>query len=248
MSFKDHFSAQAAVYAKARPHYPPGLFAELARLAPGRRLAWDCGTGNGQAAVALAAHFGQVIGTEPSAAQLAEAMAHPHVLYLRSAELLPGAPDGAVDLVTAAQAAHWFDRPAFFAEAKRVLRPGGVIALWTYELCAIAPEIDAAVHRFYRGPIGPFWPPERRHCETGYRELDFPFEEFAFPVFTMEHYWTLAEFAGYLRSWSAVNRYLKAHDVDPVAALEAELAPQWGPEPRRIVWPLAGRIGRVPAA
>jgi SAM-dependent methyltransferase len=245
MAFQDHFSTQASVYAKARPHYPPGLFAELARLAPGRALAWDCGTGNGQAAVALARHFDQVIATEPSAAQLAEAMPHAHVVYLRSAELLPGVPEGTVDLVTAAQAAHWFDRPKFYAEVGRVLRPGGVVALWTYELCSITPEIDAAVYRFYKGPIGPYWPPERSHCETGYRELEFPFVELPFPAVAMEHHWTLAEFVGYLRSWSAVNHYIKAHNHDPVPALEKELAPLWGGEPRRISWPLSGRIGRV---
>lgn len=245
MKFQDHFSTQARTYAKARPHYPAALFAELAGLAPGRTLAWDAGAGNGQASVALAAHFEHVIATEPSEAQLAAAMAHPRVEYRRSAELLPGAEDGSVDLVTVAQAAHWFDRSAFFAEARRVLRPAGVIALWTYELCQISPEIDAAVFRFYKGPIGPYWPPERRHTETGYREFEFPFAEFPFPHYEMEHDWTLAGFAAYLRSWSAVNRFLKEHGRDPVVDLEAELAPLWGKDARRISWPLSGRIGRV---
>ena len=245
MSFKDHFSTQAAVYAKARPLYPPSLFAALAGLAPGRTLAWDCGAGNGQASVGLAGFFAQVIATEPSAAQLAEATPHPHVVYRKSAELAPGVPDGSVDLVTAAQAAHWFDRPRFYAEVRRVLRPGGVVAVWTYELCSVSPEIDAAVLRFYKGEIGPYWPPERRHCETGYRDFDFPFAELPFPQVSMEHQWTLAELLAYLRSWSAVTRFIQAHDRDPVTALEAELAPLWGEVPRRVSWPLAGRIGRV---
>ncbi|HTL69420.1 MAG TPA: class I SAM-dependent methyltransferase [Lacunisphaera sp.] len=245
MAFQDHFSTQAKTYAQARPHYPAGLFEELARLAPGRTLAWDAGAGNGQASVALAAHFERVIATEPSEAQLAAAVPHPRVEYRRSAELLPGAAGGSVDLVTVAQAAHWFDRPAFYAEARRVLRPGGVIALWVYELCHITPEIDAVVYRFYKGPIGPYWPPERRHTETGYREFEFPFAEFPFPSFAMEHDWTLSEFAAYLRSWSAVNRFSKEHRRDPVDALEAELAPLWGGDARRISWPLSGRIGRV---
>jgi SAM-dependent methyltransferase len=243
MSFKDHFSTQASTYAKARPTYPPALFAELARLAPGRTLAWDAGTGNGQAAVALAAHFEQVIATEPSGAQLAQAVVHPKVSYHVSAETAPMIASGSVDLVTVAQAAHWFDRPKFYAEVKRVLRPGGLVALWTYGLSVVTPEIDAIVHRFYAGKVGPYWPPERHHPETGYRELDFAFPEQPFPRAAMELEWTLPEFTNYLRSWSAVARFIKAQGYDPVPALEAELAPLWGAAARKVAWPLAGRLG-----
>ena len=247
MSFQDHFSQQAATYAKARPTYPAALFTELARLAPGRALAWDAGTGNGQAAVALAQHFETVVATEPSAAQLAQAVPHPGVSYHQAAETAPMLTAASVDLVTVAQAAHWFDRPKFYAEVRRVLRPGGVVALWTYELCGITPEIDTAVLRFYRGPIGPYWPPERRHTETGYREFDFPFAETAFPRCAMEHRWTLGEFMTYLRSWSAVVRFAREHNLDPVAVLEAELAPLWGAGVKTISWPLSGRLGRLPS-
>jgi SAM-dependent methyltransferase len=245
MSFKDHFSTQASVYAKARPLYPPVLFAELASWAPGRSLAWDCGAGNGQASVGLARYFNQVIATEPSAAQLAEAVPHAHVTYVQSAELAPGVADASVDLVTAAQAAHWFNRPAFYAEARRVLRPGGVVALWSYGLCAIEPAIDALVFRFYDEKVGPFWPPERRDIETGYRDFEFPFVELPFPRVAMEHYWTHREFATYLRTWSSVVRFIKAHGHDPVVQLEEALGEVWGTEPRLISWPLSGRIGRV---
>ncbi len=246
MSFKDHFSTQAATYAKARPTYPPSLFAELARLAPGKGLAWDAGSGNGQAAVALAAHFERVVATEPSAAQLAQAVPHARVNYHQSAETAPMLADGSVDLVTVAQAAHWFDRPKFYVEVKRVLRPGGVVALWTYGINVIAPEIDAVVHRFYSGTVGPYWPAERHHPETGYRELDFAFAEQPFPTAAMELRWTLADFTAYLRSWSAVVRFCKDKGFDPVPALEAELAPLWGGKARKVSWPLAGRLGRVP--
>lgn len=243
MSFKDHFSAQAAGYAQARPKYPPALFAELARLAPARTLAWDAGTGNGQAAVALADHFDRVVATEPSAAQLAQAVPHPRVEYHRSAETALMLGDGTVDLVTVAQAAHWFDRPVFNAEARRVLRPGGVVALWVYELCHISPEIDAVLGRFYRGPIWPFWPPERRHVESGYRDFEFPFHELRFPDIAIEHDWRLGEFAAYLRTWSSVVRFNRETGVDPVTALEAGLAPLWGAGVRKVIWPLSGRLG-----
>lgn len=244
MSFQDHFSTQASGYAKARPVYPPALFADLARLAPGRRLAWDAGTGNGQAAVALAAQFERVVATEPSRAQLGQAVAHPRVEYHLSAETAPMIPAATVDLVTVAQAVHWFDRSRFYAEVKRVLRPGGVLAIWSYELCLISPEIDEVLQRFYRGAIWPCWPPERRHVETGYRDFDFPFEEVPFPVCTMEHDWTLADLAAYLRTWSSVVRYTRESGRDPVTALETELVPLWRVSRRRIVWPLAGRVGR----
>lgn len=245
MSFKDHFSTQAATYAKARPTYPAALFAELARLAPGQALAWDAGTGNGQAAVALAPHFERVIATDPSSAQLAQAVAHPKVGYHLADETAPMIAAGSVDLITVAQAAHWFDRPKFYLEVRRVLRPGGVVALWTYGLSKITPEIDEAVLRFYSGPIGPYWPAERHHPETGYRELDFEFPEEAFPKAAMELEWTMPEFTHFLRSWSAVARFIKANGHDPVPALEVELARLWGPAARKVAWPLAGRLGRV---
>jgi SAM-dependent methyltransferase len=245
MSFKDHFSTQASTYAKARPSYPAALFAELARLAPGRARAWDAGTGNGQAALALAQHFEQVIATDPSEAQLAQAVAHPRITYAIAAETAPAIAASSVDLVTVAQAVHWFDRPKFYAEVRRVLRPGGIVAVWTYGLSEITPEIDAVVHRFYSGPIGPYWPAERHHPETGYRELDFDLPELPFPTMAMELEWTLAEFTNYLRSWSAVARFIKANGFDPVPALEAELAPLWGSAIRKVSWPLGGRLSRV---
>lgn len=247
MSFKDHFSAQAAGYAKARPAYPAALFAELARLAPGRSRAWDAGTGNGQAAVALAEHFDKVLATEPSAAQLAEAMPHPRVAYHQSAETASVLADRSVDLATVAQAAHWFDREAYYAEVRRVVRPGGVVALWTYQLCRITPEIDAAVLRFYTDVVGPYWPPERVHCENGYRDLAFPFAELPFPSVEMELEWNLSGFADYLRTWSSVVRCTKAKGTDPVPALLAELRGLWcgADNPRRVRWTVLGRIGRV---
>ena len=245
MSFKDHFSTQAATYAKARPTYPPELFAALAAAAPGQSLAWDCGAGNGQASVGLAAHFARVIATEPSAAQLTEAVVHPRITYQQSAETVDGVAAGSVDLVTAAQAAHWFNLAKFYSEVRRVLRPHGVVALVSYGVCAVEPTVDALVHRFYSETVGPFWPPERVMVESGYRGIDFPFSEFEFPQAVIERDWTAAEFAGYLGSWSAVARYRKQHGHDPVEQFAPALAAAWGAGKRRVVWPLTGRIGRV---
>ena len=246
MPFRDHFSSRATAYALARPTYPLSLFEELGARSVGHALAWDCGTGNGQAALGLVAHFDAVLATDPSAAQLAQAPAHPRITFRLATEAASGLPPHSVDLVTAAQAAHWFDRDEFYREVRRVLRPGGLVAIWCYALCRISPEIDRLVGDFYHETVGPYWPPQRRHTENGYRSLDFPFEELPFPELTMEHEWTLERFGAYLRTWSAVTRFTVERNRDPVAPLLDSIKPFWG-EPgrvRRVVWPLAGRMGR----
>lgn len=244
MSFKDHFSERAGVYARARPTYPERLFAELAARAPGRALAWDSGTGNGQAAVGLAQHFDRVIATDPSQAQLAEAAPHPKIIFRLGREAESGLPDRSADLVAAAQAAHWFDLPAFYAEARRVLRPNGLIAMWSYGLCRIEPAIDAVLDPFYYDVVGPYWPPERKHVDAAYATLPFPFDHEEFPGLSIVRDWTLDAFVDYVRSWSAVNRYCSAKAGDPVPGLTSALRPLW-PGSRTVTWPIAVRLGRV---
>lgn len=249
LTFQDHFSSLAERYARARPTYPPALFSELAALTSGHDAVWDCGTGNGQAALGLAEHFESVVASDPSKTQLAEAPQHPRVTYRLGPEASSGLPDGSVDLVTAAQAAHWFDLPAFYREARRVLKPGGVIALWCYSLCHITPAVDARLAVFYRETVGPFWPPERHHIDAAYRTLDFPFAELPFATVTMEHRWTLDQLAAYIDTWSAVAEFRKIRRGDPLPTLVAALASVWG-EPgtfHNVEWPLSVRAGRVAA-
>jgi len=242
----DHFGPVAAAYAAFRPRYPEALFDRLAAEAPRRRIAWDCAAGSGQAAVALAERFPRVIATDASERQLEHAARHPRVSWLRSrAEQAPLAT-GSIDLVTVAQAIHWFDLRAFTAEARRVLAPGGVFAAWCYDLATIEPAIDAVVHRFYTETVGPWWPPERAQVERGYGGLALPFAGIALPAFSMEAAFTLPELLGYAGTWSSVTRYRAARKHDPVSALGLELAPLWGPpETRRLIrWPLSVRAGR----
>lgn len=246
-AFKDHFSANSAGYADFRPRYPEALFAWLAGQCAGHSLAWDCATGSGQAAVALAGHFEWVIGTDASAAQIAHAQAHPGVEYRVAPAEASGLPDASVDLLTVAQAAHWFDLDAFYAEARRVLKPGGLIALWGYEKLRLEPALASVVGQFYHGELDGFWPPERRLVESGYRDLAFPFEELVAPELAMAADWTLDQLIGYFGTWSAVKNYRQARATDPLPPLRAALEALWGsPDTRKnIQWPLFLRVGRV---
>ena len=247
-SFSDHFSASAARYASYRPGYPPALFEWLASIVPDRHRAWDCGTGSGQAAGPLSAHFAHVVATDPSASQLAHATRYPRVSYAAMpAERSALATDSA-SLVTVAQALHWFDQPAFYAEARRVLVARGVVAVWSYGLLTLQdPALDEIVHRFHRETVGSYWPPERRLVDEGYRAIDLPFERIDAPAFSMSADWALEHFGGYVSTWSAVQRARAETGSDPVADLLELLQTAWGPAERvrRVEWPLTLRIGRV---
>jgi SAM-dependent methyltransferase len=244
MTFKDYFSSAAGAYAAARPTYPPELFAHLTALTPAHDLAWDCGTGSGQAATALAPHFMRIRATDPSSAQIAQAQADPRVDYEVSSEGESGLPSGSADLVIAAQAAHWFDLDRFYDEVRRVLRPDGVIAIWCYGNCRVTPEIDAVVIPLYEETLARDWPPEREHIEAGYTDLHFPFDERPFPDVVLEKCWTREEFLAYLGTWSAVTRYRQRTGSDPMTGFRRALEERWGGGERHIVrWPLPGRLG-----
>lgn len=246
MSFKDHFSTQSAIYRAARPRYAPALFAWLAAQAPARSLAWDAGCGTGQASLGLAAEFERVIATDPSAAQIAEAETASNLDYRVERAEQSTLADASADLVTVAQALHWFDLDAFHAEVRRVLRPGGIIAEWTYADCHVIPAVDAVKQTLYVDLLDSYWPPERRLVESGYAELAFPFARFAPPPFELIAHWDLAAFLAYLRSWSATQRYITANGSDPVDELAARFAAAWGDasEVRAVRWDLALRVGR----
>lgn len=247
MNFKDHFSKQADEYAKYRPVYPAALFEYLAALAPSHALAWDAGTGSGQAAIGFADFFDRVIATDPSEAQVRNAAPHPKVIYKVSAAEQSDLVEHSVDLVTVAQALHWIDLGHFYAEARRVLKPAGVLAVWCYGLNEIESGVDEIVRHYYRDVVGPYWPPERRLIDEHYRTVPFPFIEQTPPGFYMEAEWTLDEYLGYLGTWSATQRYRQQQGADPLPALRAELLHAWGaPQAKRVVkWPIHLRIGRV---
>jgi SAM-dependent methyltransferase len=244
--FRDHFSGHAAGYAQARPTYPAALFDWLAAQAPRRESAWDAGCGNGQASVALGDRFDAVYASDPSAEQIASARAHPHVRYAVEAAEACSLADASVDLVTVAQALHWFDQERFHARVARVLRRDGLFAAWSYERCVVSPAVDAVFERLYGPELGAWWPPERAHVEARYATLPFPYAPVPAPDFELRCDWTLAQYLAYLRSWSACQRRLKAEAIDAVAELSRDFAQAWGDpaEVRPVRWVLLLKAGR----
>jgi SAM-dependent methyltransferase len=244
-SFQDHFSGHAEQYARHRPTYPPALFAYLAEVAPARRLAWDCATGNGQAAGALAAHFDRVVATDASPEQIAAATARQGVEYRVEPAEGTSLEAASCDLVTVAQALHWFDRPRFYAEVRRVIRRGGVLAVWAYDLMRVTPVADGLIDELAQVTVAAYWPPERRLVDERYATIGFPFAELPAPELDMTLEWTVEACLAYLRTWSAVRRFAAAQQRDPVAAVEAPLRRAWGGGRREVRWPLVLRTGRV---
>ena len=244
VSFKNHFSKEAEDYAKFRPRYPHELFEYLGTLAPSRQLAWDCGTGNGQAAIALAAVFDHVIATDASEKQIAKAQPHERVEYRVAPAEDSGIQSETLDLIMVAQALHWFDFNRFYAEATRVLKPNGVLAASAYNLLTIEPAIDEVVNRYYYEVVGPFWPPERKLIEQ-FADLPLPFHEMEPPSFRMTAHWNLDHLLGYLRTWSSTQRFIAAKDSDPSEQIIDALRAAWGDsrQTRKVIWPLTLRIG-----
>lgn len=244
--FHDYFGPQASRYREFRPQYPAALFQYLATVGGGTRLAWDCATGNGQAAIRLAERFAAVVATDPSDAMIAEAIPHPRVTY-SVAKYESGLPDHSTNLVTVAQALHWFDVEAFLREVRRVLVPGGMLAVWCYSRCSVDSGVDEVVDLFYRVTLGSFWSPERRFVDDGYRSLPLPLNEIEPPPLEMVERWPLAGFLSYIRTWSAVNKFITARGEEPVLAFEEALAGMWGnpDETRRVRFPLHCRIGGI---
>ncbi len=248
MSFKDHFSAQSSDYARYRPGYPPGLFSWLATLCAQRNLAWDCGCGSGQATIAIARHFAWVVATDPSPQQLAQAPACGNVEYRCARAEQSSLADASVDLIIAAQALHWFGLDCFYDEVRRVALPHAVCAALVYGLLRVTPAVDRVIDAFYHEILRDYWPSERRHIETGYADLTFPFPTVPVPPFSMTGKWSLDHLCGYLNTWSALEVMRQRTGCDPLPEVIVMLRRAWGDDARKPVrWPLTVRVGRIVA-
>lgn len=243
------FGRDPAAYARFRPRYPHALFTYLASVAPGQRRVWDCATGNGQAAVGLAAFFDEVIASDVSAAQLAQAEHRDNVRYVEAPAHRIDVESQSVDLVTVAQALHWLDLPSFYDEVRRVARPGGVLAAWCYHHISIGDAFDPVLERLMLETVGAYWPAGRRFVEERYRTIAFPFEELEAPTLTMHAEWSLHQLLGYVATWSAVQRFHDATGADPVDTVRPALAEAWGraSAKREVRWPIHLRVGLVSA-
>lgn len=245
MTWKDNFSAQADSYAKYRPHYPRELYQFLQQHLQHHGAAWDCGTGNGQVAVELAKFCDLVYATDASAAQLNHAPTHPNIIYRVAQAEHSGLSDNSVDLITVAQAIHWFDFEQFYTEVRRVAQPNALLAVWGYGLLKISPELDNIVSHFYHHVVGQYWDAERKHLDQEYRSIPFPFKQLDTPQFKMSLQWDLADLLGYFATWSSVQKMLKLQSANPLDQLAPQLALHWGAptETRTITWDIYLKAG-----
>ncbi len=242
---KDYFSTQSKAYAAFRPTYPDELYEFIFQHVPGKDNAWDCATGNGQVAQKLANHFYNVDATDISAKQLEQAIKKDNIRYAEGRAEKTSFSDHQFDLITVAQALHWFDRDAFYNEVRRVCKPGGILAVWGYSMLTINRRIDKHILDFYNHTVGPYWDSARRLVEDEYRSIEFPFEAITSPLFSIKVDWTLEQLGGYLSSWSATQNFIKEKDFDPVETFKKAIQPDWSSVRKRITFPIFCRIGII---
>jgi ubiquinone/menaquinone biosynthesis C-methylase UbiE len=245
---KDLFSKQAAGYAQYRPGYPAALFEHLVQYVQHRELAWDCATGNGQAAVALAPYFDRVMATDISEKQLQQAQPHEKITYSTStAEDTPFA-DNSFDCITVAQAYHWFGFDAFHQEVMRIAKPQAVVAIWGYGLVnSEAAALNQLICQFYTQKVGPYWDKERRYIDEQYTTVPFPYEPLPSKDFSIQVQWTRQQLIGYFNTWSSVQHFIKAHQYNPVEELATAITAVWpdAATAKAFYFPLFLKLGRV---
>jgi len=246
MNFKDHFTKQAKSYAKFRPNYPGELFEFLASISPSNELAWDCATGSGQAANGLANFFNKVIASDASENQVNNAFKNNKITYKVFPAEKADIESSSVDLITVAQALHWFNFEKFYREVRRVLKKDGIIAVWLYDLVKISTEVDLITKRFDEEILKNYWPPERQLFYDKYKNIPFPFEKVEAPEFEMTSEWTYNDLLGFLGTWSGTQKFRDGENYDPLNLIREELIKTWGDEEiKKATWELVLKIGKV---
>lgn len=225
MTYTDHFSENSSDYLQYRPNYPQALFDFLASLLESHDIAWDCGTGNGQAALALSEIFKKVIATDLNQAQLNVAPKRNNIIYYQSAAEKTDIAAKSIDLITVATALHWFNLPLFYQEVQRVSKPQGMISAWCYSLGTVTPKIDKLIKELY---FELPWPPERRYLDEKYQTIYFPFEKIATPQFYIQKALSFEQFIGYLNTWSAVKEQQQRTQQNPINLMYERFSAAWG--------------------
>jgi len=244
---KDLFSKQSDLYARFRPTYPKELYDYILSFVNEKDIAWDCATGNGQAAVVLADYFKKVIATDISDAQIEKAIKKENIEYLVCpAESTPFA-ENTFDLVTVAQAYHWIKWDEFRKEATRVCKPDAVIAIWTYNRNKIGDKkIDDAIFSFYENVTKPYWDYERKYVEELYETVEFDYELLPVKQFETTLNWQREDMIGYISSWSAIQKYIKANGHSPIPIIKEEINKLWPEgEVKKVTFPIYLKLGRV---
>lgn len=243
---KDNFSSNSDLYSLYRPSYPIVIY-EFIKSKLGRNInAWDCGTGNGQVAGTLAKFFKNVYATDISQSQLDNAISNSKIIYSLQPAEKTNFPNQIFDLVTVAQAIHWFNFEAFYSEVKRTIKPDGLFVILGYNLVKIDHQIDMSISHFYKNIIGDYWDAERKYIDENYQTIPFPFKELSVPSFSHQLEWTFEQFIGYLNTWSAVKHFIRKKGTNPVALIENELRIKWGGKSKRTVnFPILLRVGKL---
>ena len=243
---KDNFSSQSNLYARYRPKYPAQLYSFLNSLLITKDLAWDCATGNGQVAKELAAFFEKVYANDISLQQIGNAVKKENIFYSIERAEHTSFPDNYFDLITVAQAIHWFDFDLFYKEVIRTIKPHGIFAVIGYGQLKVEPDIDAVIKHFYTITIGSFWDKERKYIDENYQTIPFPFNEIKAPALNNQFEWTLEELLGYFETWSAVQHFIKANGSNPVELVKTELKKIWQKgSTKKIQFPVLLRVAQI---
>lgn len=246
MADTDLFSVQADDYARFRPTYPDALFSYLASVSPGREVVWDCATGSGQAALSLTKYFDKIIGTDISQALIDKAEKHPKINYQVTPAESSGLDDQSVDLVTVAQALHWFEYDKFFPEVNRVLKNGGMFAAWGYRHLLTDAPVQKITDYVHNDLLKDFWAPQIKILDDHYHSIPFPFEPAEAPGFTINHALTFDHLIGYMVSWSATQKYIEEKGKDELQRVFGEVKQAWGDLTlmKPVRWNVFMKVGR----
>lgn len=244
----DRFSKQSNTYVSARPRYPEEIYKFLSGISPARTLAWDCGTGNGQAAIHLVEYFDHVYANDLSQNQIQNAFQHERIKYDVCTAEDANLQEHSVDLITVAQAIHWFDLEKFYAITNKALKPNGIIALWAYGFISADDQaLDSLFQKVGKEILHEYWDPQVHKIWKGYDQLDFPFKEVEHPQWHMHIQWSRTDFISYIESWSAARKYQDTNNQSIISEIITDLEKLW-PDPniqQTFRSPITSRIGRI---